>query len=151
VKFSAYNKYRGGFDYYDVQDFVGINDDHPTPQLSKLRTKVGVPATLAARPLPKKARYVGHGDIPIGSITSGKVGNWTKILGGNVPSGMGSIPDFICPKPLTGGIIGAILGALANDLMTDDDESTDIPRGLKMAVVGGLTGGLIAAIICRGD
>ena len=113
--FSVHNKYKGGFDYYETGDTVAINDDHPTPRFSK-ETKLGVAATRAARGLPVGAMPVGHGELPVGSISSGVQANGSRTGGGSIlPSGLGS---FSLPTPSRNewAIIGALIGAIVHGI-----------------------------------
>jgi hypothetical protein len=73
---SVRNKYQGGFDYYRMPDTVPINDDFPVHASSVAKTRVGIPASLAARTLPNGAVRIGHGQFPKGSICSSRRGNW---------------------------------------------------------------------------
>jgi len=86
----VHNPMRGGFDYYEAPDSNAINDDMPTPRYpSQLVTKLGVPASMAGRPLPPGAVQRGHGDLPKGSISTGQPGLWTGTKKSEIPSGLG--------------------------------------------------------------
>jgi hypothetical protein len=145
MKFSVHNKLKGGFDYYEAADTVPVNDDHPSPRLASHRTKMGVPATLAGRPLPKGARASGHGQYPVGSVSSGKPGSW---LGGSgLPSGLGlGGVDVPCPQPREAAVVGVALGAILH--IGTGSKQENIPRGLAFLAAGGLAGYLLGERVC---
>jgi len=92
--YSVHNTVAGGFDYYDGPDQVAINDDLPTPKYSSaIETPIGIPASLAGRPLPPGSRPIGHGDLPKGSMSTGIPGIWTGNKKSSLPSGMGAYPS----------------------------------------------------------
>lgn len=137
MKFSVHNKFKGGFDYYDAPDTVPVNDDHPAPRLAPLRTKLGIPATRAGRPLPAGARAAGYGQFPIGSVSSGSPGRWGG--GGGLPSGLGLGSfnlDIPCPSQKEATVVGAALGTI---LYLGFVGSGTI-RGLAMIAAGGTLG-----------
>ena len=137
MRFSVRNKFKGGFDYYDGPDTVPINDDHPAPRLSSKRTKVGVPATQAGRPLPAGFRPAGHGQFPIGSISSGQTGKWSS--GGGLPSGLGQMfADVPCPNRREAAVLGVALGAIVH--LGTGSRQENIPRGLSLLALGGVLG-----------
>lgn len=148
MKLSVHNPIRGGFDYYEAPDTVPINDDHATPELSKFRTKIGVPATLAGRPLPKIARKVGHGDVPVGSVSSGNVGSWSSKLAAAIPSGigLGLFEGIPCPNGQEGALLGAVVGTVVHMGSGKNDKGT--VRGLTFVAVGGLLGYLASKYAC---
>ncbi|MFA4971448.1 MAG: hypothetical protein WC683_02460 [bacterium] len=93
MRYSVHNVMRGGFDYYDGPDVTPINDDQPTPSFdSSIRTPLGIPASLAGRPLPPNASIRGHGATAQGAVSSGKRGSWstTAARNGGMPSGIGA-------------------------------------------------------------
>jgi hypothetical protein len=137
MRFSVHNKLRGGFDYYDAPDTVPVNDDHPAPRLARHRTKLGIPATRAGRPLPSGAHASGNGELPVGSISSGKAGSWGG--GGGLPSGLGlglGSVDLPCPSQKEATIAGATLATI---LFLGLGQSGTV-RGLAMIAAGGALG-----------
>ena len=93
MRYSVHNVFRGGFDYYDGPDVTPINDDQPTPAFdSSIRTQLGIPASLAGRPLPANASIRGHGPTAQGAVSSGKRGSWsnTAARSAAIPSGIGA-------------------------------------------------------------
>lgn len=102
MKYSVHNPMRGGFDYYEGPDVTPINDDQPTPVFgASIRTKLGIPASLAGRPLPPDAVLRGHGATAHGAVSSGTRGTWgsTATRSGRNPSGIG-LGDFSSPSTL---------------------------------------------------
>jgi hypothetical protein len=87
---SVHNPFQGGFDYYQVPDVTPINNDHPTPSYGK-QSAIGVPAIRAGRPLPDGAVLVGHGDVPVGMMSSGEPGEWHGTAKTADPSGLGDV------------------------------------------------------------
>jgi len=101
VIYSVHNPFTGKFSYYEAKPDVAINDDLPTPRWgSDVTTKIGVPATLAARPLPSGAVPAGEGDLPVGLISSGEAGQWVGTKKGALPSGLGAIDTASKALPL---------------------------------------------------
>ena len=91
MMYSVHNPIAGGFDYFDGPDQVPINDDMPTPKYGPaVETPIGIPATMAARPLPPGSTPMGHGTLPKGSISSGVPGVWVGTKKVELPSGMGA-------------------------------------------------------------
>jgi hypothetical protein len=119
VIYSVHNPYEGGFDYWEAGDRVPLNDDLPTPRyFAPLATPVGVPASMAGRPLPPDARKVGHGVLPVGSISSGEVGVWKGTKKTGVPSGIGAFAAPVGDRArflAVGAVVAAVaaLGAFA--------------------------------------
>lgn len=68
MRYSRWRPDRGGYDYYEASDRIGLGDDLPVPTLSG-GTDLGIPSTDIGRPLPSGARKIGSGELPIGSIT----------------------------------------------------------------------------------
>ena len=113
MKYSVHNPMQGGFDYYEGPDVTAINNDQPTPVFdSSIRTKLGIPASLAGRPLPTDAVLKGHGPTAQGSVSSGMRGTWgSSTRGGGIPSGIG-LGDFSSPSTLQAVVgLGMIVGA----------------------------------------
>ena len=105
--YSVHNPVRGGFDYFEAQPDVPLNDDLPTPRWgSDVKTKLGVPASLAARPLPPGAAPAGQGALPVGLISTGEQGQWVGTKKGALPSGLG---EFVAG----GGLGTLVFGASA--------------------------------------
>lgn len=145
MRFSVRNKLKGGFDYYDGPDSVPVNDDHPSPRLRAHRTKVGVPASRAGRPLPSGFKPVGHGQLPIGSISSGLPGSWGA--GGGLPSGLGGWSvDVPCPNNREAAVLGVALGAILH--VGTGSKQENIIRGLFLLSAGGVAGYLLGDRIC---
>lgn len=109
--YSVHNSYTGQFQYFEAAPDVAINDDLPTPRWgSDIKTPIGVPASLAARPLPPGARPVGSGALPVGLISNGEVGMWQGTQKGLLPSGLGSFDNASTFFPL---VLAAGAGASA--------------------------------------
>lgn len=109
--YSVHNPFTGVFDYFEAGPDVPINDDLPTPRWGNdITTKLGVPSSLAGRPLPPGALKVGSGPLPQGLISSGRPGVWRGTQKGELPSGMGSLAA-VGTQPLT---IACLAGAGAS-------------------------------------
>lgn len=90
--YSVHDPVNGGFRYFEGGADVAINDDLPTPRYdASVRTPIGIPASLAARPLPPDARPTGSGALPVGSMSTGQPGLWKGTSKGTVPSGLGAV------------------------------------------------------------
>jgi len=113
MRYSVHNPILGGFDYYDGPDVTAINNDQPTPVFdSSLRTKLGIPASVAGRPLPPDASLRGHGATAQGAVSSGQRGVWksTAARSGVNPSGI-SLGDFSTPSSLQAVVgLGILIG-----------------------------------------
>lgn len=138
--YSVHNPVTGAFDYFEAQPDVPINDDLPTPRWgSDVRTRLGVPSSKAARPLPPSARPVGSGALPVGLMSSGQTGLWTGTEKG-IPSGLGT--DEADGRPLPYEWIALTLGcALA---------AVSMPRHKALFGVGALVSALVAYSKWRG-
>lgn len=89
--YSVHDPYTGQFKYFEAKPDVAINDDLPTPRWgADVRTKIGIPASMAARPLPPGAKAVGAGALPIGLMSNGLMGSWQGTQKGVLPSGLGA-------------------------------------------------------------
>lgn len=134
--YSVHNPYQGGFDYYEAPDKTPINDDHPTPSF-RGESKLGVAATRAARPLPKEARLVGHGDLPKGSISSGDVKAMSFRSGGSIlPSGLSGILDADLNLPTPTSNEWAVLGALGGAVLHGGLPGGGFFRGVAITSFG---------------
>ena len=92
MRYSVHNPVTGAFEYFEGGPGVAINDDLPTPKYdASVRTKIGIPSSVAGRPLPPNARRVGSGKLPVGLISTGRVGVWSGTKKGSVPSGIGAL------------------------------------------------------------
>lgn len=58
---------RGGYQYFESSERLGLADDLPTPSL-RASSVIGVASTGAGRPLPMGAKPIGFGKLPKGSI-----------------------------------------------------------------------------------
>jgi len=67
VIYSRWRPEGDGYDYFDVDEVVNINDDLPTPDLREAG-RLGVPSIEAGRPIPAGASWVGNGDDAIGLV-----------------------------------------------------------------------------------
>lgn len=109
--YSVHDPVSGRFRYFEGGKDVAINDDLPTPRWdSSVRTKIGIPASMAARPLPPGSVQVGEGELPVGMMSSGRPGEWSGTAKGLLPSGLGAF-DSIRPVP-----VALLLGAGASVL-----------------------------------
>ena len=113
--YSVHNPLNGGFIYYEAAPDVPLNDDLPTPRWGGgVRTKIGIAASVAARPLPPGASQVGSGTQPVGLISSGQAGLWTGTSKGGIPSGLGSFSSggSVLPMTLSAGAGAAAIYAV---------------------------------------
>jgi len=95
VIYSVHNGLDGGFQYYEVPSTTPINDDLPTPTYPKdLHTQIGVPASMAGRPMPPGAKPVGQGAVPLGAVSTGDIGTWHGNKKVEVPSGIAGLQGF---------------------------------------------------------
>ncbi len=69
--YSCFDQPSGLYRYFEVDEQIPLNGDLPVPKWpAKVKTKIGVPGTLAGRPLPKSAKYVGTGWTARGIVAS---------------------------------------------------------------------------------
>lgn len=57
----------GGYDYYEANQVAPLGDDLSVPALQVVNG-IGVPSVEAGRPIPRGARHIGDGELPIGVI-----------------------------------------------------------------------------------
>lgn len=116
--YSVHNPVSGAFEYFEAAPDVAINDDLPTPRWGKdVKTKLGVPSSLAARPLPPGAQPRGSGSQPKGLMSSGQEGQWVGTKKGSLPSGLGLFEEGSrWPAVFAGGAVAIFLGFLAWEL-----------------------------------
>lgn len=116
--YSVHNPVSGVFEYFEAQPDVAINDDLPTPRWgSDVKTKLGVPSSLAARPLPPGARPRGSGMQPVGLMSTGREGLWVGTKKGSLPSGLGLFDaQASWPVYFAGGSVVVFLAFLAWEL-----------------------------------
>lgn len=94
--YSLHDPINGGFRYYEAPGQVPINDDHPTPVFS-VETPLGIPSTLAGRPMPAQGLRRGVGSEARGSIVSQYAsrssGSPDAVAkpGSGIPSGIGGV------------------------------------------------------------
>lgn len=128
--FSVHNPYTGAFDYFEGGPETALNDDLPTPELG--RSKVGVAASAAGRPLPPGARKVGSGQLPVGSVSSGKVGLWRSKAKGGVPSGISGFtstdPTYVKLAAALGAVVLVGLGVYLVASSSADDPGLEYDR-----------------------
>jgi hypothetical protein len=111
--YSVHDPYTGQFRYFEGGENVAINDDLPTPRWGKsVRTKLGIPASAAGRPLPVAAVPVGQGALPVGLMSTGQQGEWRGTQKGALPSGLGAV-DFSVQGMMP---VALLLGAGASAL-----------------------------------
>jgi hypothetical protein len=96
VIYSLHDQVNGGFKYFEAPGSVGINDDHPTPAF-RGETPLGVPSTLAGRPVPSRSRPVGRGQEARGIIVSPSAVQQSAMTSSAIPSGLGAIDGGMCP------------------------------------------------------
>ena len=112
--YSVHNPVTGAFEYWQGPPDIPINNDLPTPRWNQtIATKLGIPASLAARPLPAGSVRAGAGTLPKGMISSGTRGEWVGTKKGQLPSGMGSFSWTWSLGPLwPGALVAAGAGGL---------------------------------------
>jgi hypothetical protein len=117
---SVRNKFKGGFDYFQAPDTVPINDDFPAFVANGTKTRLGIPASVAARPLPPGASRIGHGNIPKGSICSGKTGAWRQ--GGVASRLVSGLSGFDTTQATGIGLVVAsvVVIAIAATMLSDE-------------------------------
>lgn len=139
--YSVHDPYTGQFRYFEAGPEVAINNDLPTPQFdAAIRTKIGVPASEAARPLPSGARQVGTGALPVGSMSSGRAGLWQGTAkGSGIPSGLGAFQ----PNLQGFGVMTLLVGAGASVVLG----ATKGEKGWPLLALGGtlLLGAMFAS------
>lgn len=69
ITYSRWEPSGGYYDYFEVDQRPGINDDLPIPKLPPA-TEIGVPSTECGRPIPSGARHVGEGELPMGLMAT---------------------------------------------------------------------------------
>jgi len=65
--YSAWRPDRGGYDYYESAERVGMGDDLPVPQLTPV-SAIGVPSTDVGRTPRGELRTAGSGPLPRGMV-----------------------------------------------------------------------------------
>jgi hypothetical protein len=93
--FSLHDQVNGGFKYFEAPGTVPINDDHPTPSFAS-ETALGVPSTLAGRPVPANMRPAGKGLEAKGIIITPNARQQDSVSS-SIPSGLGGFSDGVCP------------------------------------------------------
>ena len=66
---SVFDPVAGLWEHLECPDRIGVNDDHPTPVFPS-GMKLGIPSTIAARPLPQGCRRIGAGPHVRGTVSS---------------------------------------------------------------------------------
>lgn len=85
--FSRWDAGAGRYDYFEAPGAVGLNDDLPVPRMPAEVGGIGVPSVECGRPLPRTARYVGHGEFAEGLVAKPEyVELGASIAGGGVPN-----------------------------------------------------------------
>jgi hypothetical protein len=93
--YSLHDQVNGGFRYFEAPGTVPINDDQPTPAFAA-ETALGVPSTLAGRPVPSGMKPAGKGLEARGIIISPNAKQQSSISS-SIPSGLGGFTDGVCP------------------------------------------------------
>ena len=94
--YSLHDQVNGGFRYFEAPGTVAINDDHATPSFA-METPLGVPSTLAGRPVPSRSKPIGTGVEARGIIVSPTASQQANVSKTNIPSGLGGFADGVCP------------------------------------------------------
>ena len=113
--YSVHNPVSGAFEYFEAPPDVAINDDLPTPRWGRdVKTKLGVPSSMAGRPLPAGAQPRGSGPQPVGLMSSGQQGLWVGTKKGSLPSGLGLFDaGSRWPVMFAGAAVAVFLGMVA--------------------------------------
>lgn len=65
--YSSWRADRGGYDYFESPDRLGLADDLPAPDLPGSGA-IGIASTEVGRPAPRNLRHVGSGPVARGLI-----------------------------------------------------------------------------------
>lgn len=101
MMYSRWRPDRGGYDYFEAAQRLGLGDDLPVPRLPA-GTAIGVASTDIGRPAPAGMRHVGSGPTARGSILP---------LSRDGLSGLGSLVDSV-PLWAAAGVFGVGLVAV---------------------------------------
>lgn len=101
--YSCFDDARGVYRYFQDGDNRPINADLPVPSF-RSRTKIGVPAIEAGRPLPSAAQPIGEGWHARGMVV--RCGSASSF------SGLGAMPSSQVMWPLGAAGVGAAAGAM---------------------------------------